>query len=405
MSSAAITRDVFDQYMVPNYAPAAMIPVRGSGSRVWDQQGREYLDFAAGIAVNALGHAHPHLLAALTAQAEKLWHVSNLFTNEPALQLARRLCELTFAERVFFANSGAEANEAALKVARKYAADHFPPSKREIVAFTHSFHGRTLFTVSVGGQPKYTAGFEPLPPAITHVPFNDLAAARAVIGEHTCAVMVEPMQGEGGITPATPAFLQGLRALCDQHHALLIFDEVQTGNGRTGELYAYMHYGVVPDILTTAKGLGGGFPISAMLTSSNIAQSLCVGSHGTTYGGNPLSCAVANAVLDFTSDAQVLAQVRRKHQLFMEGLQALNAQYGIFAELRGLGLLLGGELTEQWRGQSSKFVNAALEQGLLLLVAGADVVRIAPSLLIEDELISAGLQRLERAINCVLASA
>lgn len=405
MSSAAITRDVFDQYMVPNYAPAAMIPVRGSGSRVWDQHGREYLDFAAGIAVNALGHAHPHLVAALSAQAEKLWHVSNLLTNEPALYLARRLCELTFAERVFFANSGAEANEAALKMARKYAADHFAATKREIVAFTQSFHGRTLFTVSVGGQPKYTEGFEPLPPAIIHVPFNDLAAASAVISEHTCAVIVEPMQGEGGITPATPEFLQGLRALCDRHHALLIFDEVQTGNGRSGQLYAYMQYGVTPDILTTAKGLGGGFPISAMLTSSKIAQSLCVGSHGTTYGGNPLSCAVANAVLDFTSDPQVLAEVRRKHQVFMHGLQALHAQYGIFAEWRGMGLLLGGELVDKWRGQSSKFVKAALEHGLLLLVAGPDVLRIAPSLLIEDELISAGLQRLEQAICSVLAEA
>lgn len=405
MTSAPITRDIFDNYMVPNYAPAAMIPVRGVGAQVWDQQGREYIDFAAGIAVSALGHAHPHLVAALSDQAQKLWHVSNLLTNEPALHLARRLCQLTFAERVFFANSGAEANEAALKLARKYAADHYSATKREIVAFTQSFHGRTLFTVSVGGQPKYTQGFEPLPPAITHVPFNDLAAARAAISERTCAVMVEPMQGEGGVMPAAPAFLHALRELCERHQALLIFDEVQTGNGRTGQLYAYMHYGVVPDILTTAKGLGGGFPISAMLTSTKIAQSLGAGSHGTTYGGNPLGCAVANAVLDLTSDAQVLAEVRRKHHVFMDGLQALHAQYGVFAEVRGMGLLIGGELAEKWRGQSSKFVNAALEQGLLLLVAGPDVLRIAPSLLISDALIAEGLQRLQRAIASVVAGA
>ncbi len=403
MNHSPVTRALFDDVMVPNYAPAAIVPVRGEGSRLWDQEGREYLDFAGGIAVNVLGHAHPRLVAALTEQAHKLWHVSNVLTNEPALKLARRLCELTFAQRVFFANSGAEANEAALKLARKYAADHFGPDKREIIAFTQSFHGRTLFTVTVGGQPKYTEGFEPLPPAITHAPFNDLATFAAIISDHTCAVILEPVQGEGGVTSATPEFLQGVRELCDRHRALLIFDEVQCGNSRTGHLYAYMGYRVTPDILTTAKGLGGGFPISAMLTTTPIAASLNVGSHGTTYGGNPLGCAVAGAVLELISDPELLAGVRHKHALFMAGLRNLNERFAVFRDLRGKGLLLGCELDEPWRGRSREFVKAALDEGLMGLVAGPDVIRLAPSLIIPDELIEAGLERFERAIARLVA--
>jgi acetylornithine/N-succinyldiaminopimelate aminotransferase len=398
MSHPPITRALFDEVMVPNYAPAAIVPVRGEGSRLWDQEGRDYIDFAGGIAVTVLGHAHPKLIAALTEQAHKLWHVSNVLTNEPALKLARKLCELTFALRVFFANSGAEANEAALKLARKFAADHAGPDKREIIAFTQSFHGRTLFTVTVGGQPKYTEGFEPLPPGITHVPFNDLAAFAKAISDRTCAVILEPVQGEGGVTCATPEFLHGVRELCDKHRALLIFDEVQCGNGRTGHLYAYMGYGVTPDILTTAKGLGGGFPISAMLTTSTIAASLNVGSHGTTYGGNPLGCAVAGAALELLSDPELLAGVRRKHEVFMAGLRRINGRFGIFRELRGKGLLLGCELAESWCGRSRDFIKAALEESLLVLVAGPDVIRLAPSLIIPDDLIEEGLWRFERAI-------
>ena len=398
MNHPPVTRALFDEFMVPNYAPAAIIPVRGEGSRLWDQDGREYIDFAGGIAVTGLGHAHPKLVAALTEQAHKLWHVSNVLVNEPALKLARRLCELTFAERVFFANSGAEANEAALKLARKYSADHFSPDKREIIAFTQSFHGRTLFTVTVGGQPKYTEGFEPLPPGITHVPFNDLAAFAGAISDRTCAVILEPIQGEGGVTSATPEFLQGVRELCDRHQALLIFDEVQCGNGRSGHLYAYMGYGITPDILTTAKALGGGFPISAMLTTTAIAASLNVGSHGTTYGGNPLACAVAGAALELLSDPELLTGVRRKHDLFMTGLRRINERFGVFRELRGKGLLLGCELVEAWRGRSRDFIKAALDEGLLVLVAGPDVIRLAPSLITPDELIEEGLRRFEQAI-------
>ena len=398
MNHPPVTRALFDEFMAPNYAPAAIIPVRGEGSRLWDQDGREYIDFAGGIAVTGLGHAHPKLVAALTEQAHQLWHVSNVLVNEPALRLARRLCELTFAERVFFANSGAEANEAALKLARKYSADHFGPDKREIIAFTQSFHGRTLFTVTVGGQPKYTEGFEPLPPGIRHVPFNDLAAFAEAISDRTCAVILEPIQGEGGVTSATPEFLQGVRELCDRHRALLIFDEVQCGNGRSGHLYAYMGYGVTPDILTTAKALGGGFPISAMLTTAAIAASFTVGSHGTTYGGNPLACAVAGAALELLSDPELLAGVRRKHDVFMAGLRRINERFGVFRKLRGQGLLLGCELAEAWRGRSRDFIKAALDEGLLVLVAGPDVIRLAPALIIPDILIEEGLQRFERAI-------
>jgi len=292
-----LDRSVFDQVMVPNYAPSVVIPVKGAGSRVWDQNGREYIDFAGGIAVSALGHTHPRLVSILKEQAEKLWHVSNVMTNEPALRLASLLTERTFAERVFFANSGAEANEAAFKLVRKYAHDHYGEDKNEILSFYSSFHGRTLFTVSVGGQAKYTEGFEPVPGGITHANYNDLASVEAVISDKTCAVVIEPVQGEGGVMPADPEFLKGLRALCDKHNALLVFDEIQTGVGRSGELYAYMKYGVMPDILTTAKSLGGGFPVAAMLTTESIAQSFCIGTHGSTYGGNPLACAVAEALL------------------------------------------------------------------------------------------------------------
>lgn len=393
-----ITRDLFDQVMVPTYNPPAVIPVRGEGARVWDQQGREYIDFAGGIAVTCLGHGHPRLLAALEEQATKIWHLSNAMTNEPALSLARRLCELTFAERVFFANSGAEANEAALKLARKHASVRFGSHKHEIIAFEQAFHGRTLFTVSVGGQPKYTQGFEPLPAGIRHVPYNDLAAVEAVISERTCAVIVEPVQGEGGIVPGDQAFMGGLRKLCDRYSAALIFDEVQTGVGRTGDLYAYMGLGVTPDILTTAKALGGGFPIGAMLTSAAMAASFGVGSHGSTYGGNPLACAVANEVLAIVSEPQVLAGVRERHRRLTDALRALAPRYGVFDEIRGRGLLVGCALSERWRGRARELLGMGLEEGVMVLVAGPNTLRLAPSLVISQADLDEGLYRVERLL-------
>lgn len=399
-----LTRTLFDEVMVPNYDPVNIIPTRGQGSLLWDQDNRDYIDFAGGIAVTVLGHAHPKLVEVLRIQSEKLWHVGNIFTNEPALKLARKLCDLTFAERVFFANSGAEANEAALKLARKYSFDHFGPEKHEIIAFSPSFHGRTLFTVAVGGQEAYKTGFGPLPPGIMHVPFNNLQALAAVMSKRTCAVILEPILGESGVIVAEPNFVQGIRELCDYHQALLIFDEVQTGNSRTGYLYAYMAYGIIPDILTTAKGLGAGFPISAMLTTAKIANSFSVGSHGTTYGGNPIACAVAYTVLELLSDPYLLAGVSHKHKLIMSGLYQINSIFKIFRELRGKGLLIGCVLNDQWRGYSRHFLKIALNEGLLVLVAGPDVVRIAPSLIIPDNLIIAGLERCERAVHNFLAN-
>ncbi|MGR2660776.1 aspartate aminotransferase family protein [Chromobacterium haemolyticum] len=396
--SNTVTRADFDQVMVPNYGPAGFIPVKGLGSRVWDQSGREFIDFAGGIAVNSLGHCHPQLVAALTEQASKLWHVSNVFTNEPALKLGKLLTETTFAERVFFCNSGAEANEAAFKLARKYGSDHFGPEKNQILACKNSFHGRTLFTVSVGGQPKYTEGFGPVPGGIAHFEYNDIASLKAAISDQTCAVVIEPIQGEGGVMPADKAFLQAARELCDQHNALLVFDEVQSGVGRTGSLFAYQEYGVTPDILSSAKGIGGGFPIGAMLTTEKVAKSFGIGTHGSTYGGNPLACAVAHKVLELVNEPAVLDGVRAKHQRFVDGLNAINAKYQVFKTVRGMGLLLGCVLTDAYAGRAKEFLKAAEKQGLMLLVAGLSVVRLAPSLVIEDKDIDEGLARFEAAI-------
>ncbi len=399
-----VQRADFDQYLVPNYAPAPFIPVRGQGSRVWDQAGRELIDFTGGIAVNVLGHAHPALVGALTEQANRLWHISNVFTNEPTLRLARKLVEATFAERVFFCNSGAEANEAAFKLARRVAHDRFGPQKYEIIAALNSFHGRTLFTVNVGGQSKYSDGFGPKIEGITHVPYNDLKALKAAISDRTCAVVLEPIQGEGGVLPADKAYLEGARALCDQHDALLIFDEVQSGMGRTGQLYAYMHYGVTPDVLSSAKGLGGGFPIGAMLTTSELAKHLGVGVHGTTYGGNPLACAVAEAVVDVVNTPEVLTGVTVRHLEFRARLHTVADTYGLFSEVRGLGLLIGAVLAESWKGKAKDVLDAAIAEGLMLLQAGPDVVRFAPSLVIDDADIEEGFARFERAVAKLVRS-
>lgn len=393
-----VTRELYNDVMVPNYNPAAMIPVKGEGSKVWDQEGNEYIDFAGGIAVNSLGHCHPELVSVLKEQGETLWHLSNVFTNEPAIRLAKKLVDHTFAERVYFANSGAEANEAALKLARRWALDHYGPEKDQIIAFKQGFHGRTFFTVTVGGQAAYSDGFGPKPGAVEHIAYNDLEAFKALISDKTCAVMMEPLQGEGGIISPEQDFIEGVRALCDQHNALLIFDEVQSGMGRTGHLYAYMGLGVTPDILTSAKALGGGFPIGAMLTTAEIATSLKVGTHGSTYGGNPLACAVAEKALDIISQADVLEGVQRKEQLYRDGLQAINEKYNVFTEVRGKGLLLGCALTEAYQGKAREFLVASAEEKLMCLVAGANVVRFAPSLVIPDEDIQEGLARFERAV-------
>ncbi|MCH8552709.1 MAG: aspartate aminotransferase family protein [Natronospirillum sp.] len=391
-------RSVFDQVMTPNYAPLDVIPVRGRGSRLWDQEGREYVDLAGGIAVNSLGHCHPELVAELKAQADELWHLSNVYTNEPALNLAQKLCDLTFADKVYFCNSGAEANEAALKLARRKAWNEVGEEKHEIISTRGSFHGRTLFTVTVGGQEKYTEGFRPAPGGITHIPYNDIAALEAAISDKTCAVMLEPVQGEGGVRPAEKAYLEAARRLCDKHNALLIFDEVQTGVGRSGALYAYMHYGVTPDVLTTAKSLGGGFPVGAMLATDEAAKALVVGTHGSTYGGNPLACRVASRVLDVVTRDEVKANVEARTAQLREGLQRINEEHRVFQDVRGLGLLVGAELVDEWHGKAKLFLQAALREGLMILVAGPNVLRMAPSLLVTEADIALALEQLERAV-------
>ncbi|MBW4965996.1 aspartate aminotransferase family protein [Pseudoalteromonas sp. CR1] len=397
-----VTRDLFNDVMVPNYNPSAVIPVRGEGSRVWDQNNNEFIDFAGGIAVNCLGHCHPALINALKEQGDKIWHLSNVMTNEPALRLAKKMVDATFAEKVYFANSGAEANEAALKLARRFALDKFGAEKSQIIAFNKGFHGRTFFTVTVGGQAAYSDGFGPKPGDIVHCDYNDLAAFEALISDKTCAVMMEPLQGEGGIISPTNDFAKKVRELCTKHNALLIFDEVQTGVGRTGDLYAYQGLDVIPDILTSAKALGGGFPIGAMITTTDIAAHLKVGTHGSTYGGNPLACAVAEAAFDTVNTEDVLNGVKEREQLFREGLTAINEKYNVFSEVRGKGLLIGAVLNEQFAGRARDFLVASANNGLMNLVAGMDVIRFTPSLVIPFEDIKEGLARFDKAINDVV---
>lgn len=394
----SVARDLFDDVMVPNYSPSAVIPVRGQGSRVWDQQDKEYIDFAGGIAVSALGHCHPALVKALKEQGDKIWHLSNVQTNEPALRLAKKLVDSTFADKIYFCNSGAEANEAALKLARRWALDVHGTEKSQIIAFKQGFHGRTFFTVTVGGQTAYSDGFGPKPGDIDHGEYNNLDSLKALISDKTCAVMIEPLQGEGGIIAPTTEFIKGVRALCDEHNALLIFDEVQTGLGRLGDLYAYMGLDVKPDILTSAKGLGGGFPIGAMLTTTAIAKHLKIGTHGSTYGGNPLACAVSEAVLDTVNTEEVLNGVKAKAKIYVDGLTTINEKYHVFSEIRGKGLLIGSVLNEKYQGKAKEFLNAAMNEGLMVLVAGANVIRFAPSLVIPDEDIVMGLARFEKAV-------
>jgi len=404
VTKLAVTRQTFDEVLVPTYAPAAMVPVRGAGLDVWDQEGKHYLDFTSGIAVSSLGHCNPVVVEALTRQANTLWHVGNGYTNEPVLRLASALIDATFAERAFFANSGAEANEAALKLARKYAHGKFGAHKSRIVSCYASFHGRTLFTVSVGGQSKYTEGFEPLPPSINHINYNDIESARAAITDDVAAVIVEPIQGEGGVIPGDPAFLQALRELCDQTGALLIFDEVQSGVGRTGTFYDYMNTGVTPDVLTTAKALGNGYPIGAMLTTDEIAQHFVVGSHGTTYGGNPLATTVALAVVEQINQPAFLERVRAASAKIFANLEKLSADYPqLFAKARGKGLLIGLPMADAYKGRSKDYTKVAEKLGLMLLIAGPDVVRLAPSLIVSDAQIADADRIMREAADAFLA--
>ncbi|QQL45938.1 acetylornithine/succinyldiaminopimelate transaminase [Sulfuriroseicoccus oceanibius] len=393
-----VTRADFDRYFVPTYAPTEFIPARGEGARVWDTADKEYIDLAGGIAVTSVGHCHPAVVKALTDQASTLWHVSNLHMTEPALRLAKKLVDATFADRVFFCNSGAEANEGALKMARRRAVNVHGEGKDEIIAFTNSFHGRTFFTVTTGGQPKYSEGFGPRPGAVTHLPFNDIDALKAAVSDKTCAIVVEPLQGEGGVNPATPEFLKAARELCDQFDALLVFDEVQTGNGRTGSLFAYEQTGVVPDILSTAKGMGNGFPIGAVLAKEEPASHMTPGTHGTTYGGNPLACAVAEAVFDIISSEDVLAGVKERGEILKTALENINRECLCFREVRGQGLLIGCELSAEFEGKAGALVGLLAKHGVLALVAGPNTLRLAPPLTISGEELAEGINRTSRAV-------
>ncbi|SHF28416.1 acetylornithine transaminase [Thermomonas hydrothermalis] len=389
------------EVLLPVYRQRAMILERGQGARVWDSDGRDYVDFAAGIAVCSLGHCDPELTAALVEQAGRLWHTSNVFYSEPPLRLAQELVASSrFAERVFLCNSGAEANEAAIKLVRKWATQQGrTPDRRVIVTCRGSFHGRTLAAVTATAQPKYQEGYEPLPGGFRYVDFNDIAQLEAAMATgDVAAVMLEPVQGEGGVVPAAPGYLQAVRALCDQHHALLVLDEIQCGMGRTGALFAHWEDGVVPDIVTLAKALGGGFPIGALLAGPKVAQVMQFGAHGTTFGGNPLAAAVARVALRRLASEEIAANVARQSQALRDGLAELNRTFGLFAEVRGRGLMLGAVLTPEHAGQAGAIGDLAAAHGLLILQAGPDVLRFVPALNIDDEAIADGLARLRQAL-------
>ncbi len=395
-------------YYLPVYKQRDMIVERGQGSRVWDQGGREYVDFAAGIAVCGLGHCNPELTAALVEQAGKLWHTSNVFYSEPPLLLAKELVDASkFATRVFLCNSGAEANEAAIKLTRKWAASQGRTAdRRVIVTFKGSFHGRTLGAVTATAQPKYQEGYEPLPGGFRYVDFNDLAQLEnAMASGDVAAVMLEPVQGEGGVTPAAPGFLQGVRALCDRHDALLILDEIQAGMGRTGTLFAHWQDEVTPDIVALAKALGGGFPIGAMLAGPKVAEIMGYGAHGTTFGGNPLAAAVARVALKTLASDGIAANVRRQEQALRDGIAAINAELDLFSEVRGRGLMLGAVLKPAYAGRAGEALDHAAANGLLLLQAGPDVLRFVPALNIGDEDVAEGLKRLRAALAKLAAKA
>jgi acetylornithine/N-succinyldiaminopimelate aminotransferase len=405
--SAQSLIDLGKRYWLPVYRPRDVVLDHGKGARVWDTQGRDYIDFGAGIAVNALGHQDPDLLDALTTQAHKLWHTSNVFYSEPPLHLAEELVTASgFAERVYLCNSGTEANEAAIKLVRKWAASQGREAdKRVIVTFRGSFHGRTLAAVTATAQPKYQEGYEPLPGGFRYLDFNDVGALESAfaLGD-VAAVMLEPVQGEGGVLPAAPGFIKRVRELCDQYGALMVLDEIQCGMGRTGSLFAYVQDQATPDIVTLAKALGCGFPIGAMLVGPKAAEIMQFGAHGTTFGGNPLAAAVARVALRKLSSSEVLGNVQHQAQALRDGLARINASLDVFDEVRGRGLMLGAVLNDAHKGKAGAVLDHAAAHGLLLLQAGPDVLRFVPALNISDADIAEGLQRLEAALRSYLAT-
>lgn len=383
-----------DHYVAHTYARYPIALVRGKGARVWDADGKEYLDFLAGIAVNGLGHCHPAVVRAIQQQSRKLLHVSNLYHILPQSELARELCRHSFADRVFFCNSGAEANEAAIKLARRYGGEHLG-GKYEILSAHNSFHGRTLATLTATGQEKVRAGYDPLPAGFRQIPFNDLRAAEdAVDGQKTVGIFIEPIQGEGGVNVADEEYLRGLRELCDRRGLLLIFDEVQTGMGRTGKLFGYENFGVTPDIMTLAKALGGGLPIGAMLAREDVAKSFVPGSHASTFGGNPLVCSVGLAVMKTLLKGGVLKNCVRMGKFFVQGLEKLKDRFSFVRGIRGKGLLLGLELEIE----GAKIVDQCMAEGLLINCTASKVLRFVPPLTITEKEITRGLGIVESVL-------
>lgn len=386
-------RGIYDNVMLPNYSPANFIPEEARGSRIWDQDNKEYIDFGGGIAVNSLGHSHPDLIKALSEQSKKFWHLSNYLSNEPAINLAKKLTDLTFAENVFLSNSGTEANEAAIKIARKFHSSK-NNQRNEIVSFQNSFHGRSLLNISLGSSEMHRSGFEPLMPGIKHGEFNNVSNLGSLITKKTAAVIVEPVQGEAGVYTASKEFLKELREECTKQGALLIIDEVQSGIGRMGSLYGYMQYDIKPDIVTSAKGLGGGIPIGATLTTKVIGECMQPGTHGSTFGGNPMSCAVANEVVSIVSEKDFLNDVLDKEQLFLDLLSEFKTK-GIFSEVRSAGLWIGCDLIDK---TANEVLDQAYDAGLIMVSAGSSCLRLAPALNITNEEIEQGINLLKEVL-------
>ena len=386
-------RGIYDNVMLPNYSPANFIPKEARGSRIWDQDNKEYIDFGGGIAVNSLGHSHPDLIKALSEQSKKFWHLSNYLSNEPAINLAKKLTDLTFAENVFLSNSGTEANEAAIKIARKFHSSK-NNQRNEIVSFQNSFHGRSLLNISLGSSEMHRSGFEPLMPGIKHGEFNNVSNLGSLITKKTAAVIVEPVQGEAGVYTASKEFLKELREECTKQGALLIIDEVQSGVGRMGSLYGYMQYDIKPDIVTSAKGLGGGIPIGATLTTKVIGECMQPGTHGSTFGGNPMSCAVANEVVSIVSEKDFLNDVLEKEQLFLDLLSEFKTK-GIFSEVRSAGLWIGCDLIDK---TANEVLDQAYDAGLIMVSAGSSSLRLAPALNITNEEIEQGINLLKEVL-------
>ncbi len=394
-----ITRKTFDEVMFPCYTPMNMVIKKAHGSYVFDNEGNKYVDLTSGIAVNCLGHTPDGVQKVIKKTCKNLIHVSNIFCNEYTLSLAKKLTSLTGYDKVFFVNSGAEANETALKLARRVAFDDYGAEKNEIISFVNSFHGRTFFSVTVGGQESYSDGFGPKPAAITHIPYNDIAIFEKTISDKTCAVILEPIQGEGGIIKADDAFLVKVRELCDKFHAALIFDEVQTGVARSGTLYAYEQTPVKPDILTSAKGLASGLPIGAVLTYDNFAKHFVPGTHGSTFGGNALACSVGCYVLDKVSDKKFLENVKATSEYIKASIKKLDEKHHVFDDVRGEGLLMGLVLNKKYSGKSGALQKECFKHKLLTLTAHGDVLRLAPALNIKKSVVDEAMKLLDKSLT------